>query len=157
MVGTSSCQPIFDIGGGQTLVLRNAYSGEYLSAVSNSTLQQISSSPNDSRLWFTYDTNTLQIQSLHNGLCINDLWHGYSPNNSTSDTLAFSGCTNIFFEQFVYQPDTGYLLNPNNAYDKCIDGYPGYGPAIFLWQCTSGATNLQWTITLVCPPGSVTS
>ena len=159
MAATSSCQPIYDIGGGgQTFVLRNSQSGEYLSAVSANPLQQISSSLNDSRLWFTYDTTTLQIKSAYNGLCIDDLGHGYSSQSSTSDTLALTGCTDSFTQQFVYQPDTGYLVNPNNAYDKCFDGNPSY-PAIFLWSYpdTHGGTNHQWTITLICPPGTVKS
>ncbi len=158
MAATSSCQPIYDIGGGgQTFVLRNIQSGEYLSAVSANPLQQISSSLNDSRLWFTYDTTTLQIKSAYNGLCIDDLGHGYSSQSSTSDTLALTGCTDSFTQQFVYQPGNNWFLNPNNAYDKCFDGFTGYGPAIYLWQCTEGATNHQWTITLLCPPGTVES
>ena len=76
MVGTSSCQPTYNIGDGHTFVLQNDYSGDYLSAVSTNPLQQISSSPSDSRLWFTYDSTTLQIKSLSNGLCIDDLRHG---------------------------------------------------------------------------------
>ena len=156
MAGNSSCQPIYDIGGGShTFVLQNNQSGEYLSAVSDNPLQQISSSLNDSRLWFTYDTTMLEIKSVYNGLCIEDLGHGYSSQSSTSDTLAFTGCDNRIAQQFVYEPDTGYLLNPNNAYDKCIDGFTGYGH-IYLWHCTSGATNHQWIIILICPPGTIT-
>ena len=158
MAGNSSCQPIYDIGGGgRTFVLQNDQSGEYLSAVSDNPLQQISSSLNDSRLWFTYDTTTLQIKSEYNGLCIDDLRHGYSSQSSTSDTLVFNGCTDSFSQQFVYQFDTGYLVNPNNAYDKCIDGYIGYGHNIYLWYCPQGTTNHQWTIILVCPSGNVTN
>ena len=55
----------------------------------------------------------------------------------------------------MYQPATGYLLDPNNAYDKCFDGFPGYGPAIYLWDCPEGTTNHNWTVTLVCPPSTV--
>ena len=157
MAGNSTCQPIYDIGGGgHTFVLKNVQSGEYLSAVSNNSLQQISSSLNDSRLWFTYNTSTLQIKSGYNGMCIDDLGQGYSSQSSTSDSLAFTDCFNIFTQQFVYQPDTGYLVNPNNAYDKCMDGYIGYGH-IYMWLCSDGGTNHQWAITLICPPGTVLS
>ena len=154
MAGTSSCQPIYDIGGGQAFVLQNVDSGEYLSAVSTNPLQQIASSPTDPRLWFTYDTTKLQIKSLYNDLCIEDLDHGYSSSSSTSDTLAFTGCDYRIAQQFVYQPNNKWLLNPNNAYDKCLDGSPGY-PGIYLWYCPDGGTNHQWTIILICPPGTV--
>ena len=152
MARSSTCQPIYDIGGGYTFVLKNVQSGEYLSAVSIKPMQQISSSLNDSRLWFTYNTTTLQIKSEYSGLCIDDLGHGYSSMSSTNDILAFTDCGNSFSQQFVYQPSTGYLVNPNNAYDKCIDGFTGYGH-IYLWLCSDGGTNHQWTITVVCPPG----
>ena len=156
MAGTSSCQSIFDIGGGHPFILQNNQSGEYLSAVSNPNLQQISSPPTDSQLWFTYDTTILQIKSLDSGLCIDDLGHGYSSQSSTSDTLALTFCTERSSQQFVYQPGNKWLLNPNNAYDKCFDGNPAF-PAIYLWSCpdTHGGTNHQWTITLICPPGTL--
>ena len=153
MAGTSTCQPIYDIGGGQTFVLKNVRSGEYLSAVSTNPLQQISLPLNDSRLWFTYDSTKLEIKSEYNGMCIDDLGNGYSSQSSTNDILAFTGCGYSFTQQFIYQPSTGYLVNPNNAYDKCIDGW--YYPANFLQHCTSGATNQQWTIILICPAGNV--
>ena len=156
MAATSSCQPIYDIGGGQTFVLRNNQSGEYLSAVSADPLQQISSSLNASRLWFTYDTTTLQIKSAYNGYCIDDFLYGYWSQSSTGDIPGLSGCGDNFTQQFVYQPGNEWLLNPNNGFDHCFDGNPTISH-IFLWPCTVGATNLQWTITLICPPGTVIS
>ena len=156
MAGTSTCQPIYDIGGGQTFVLQNVQSGEYLSAVSTNPLQQISLPLNDSRLWFIYDSTKLEIKSEYNGMCIDDLGNGYSSQSSTNDILAFTGCGYSFTQQFIYQPSTGYLVNPNNAYDKCMDGFTGYGH-IYMWHCTSGATNHQWSIILICPAGNATS
>ena len=154
MAGTSTCQTIYNIGGGQRFVLQNVYSGEYLSAVSNNPLQQISSSLTDSRLWFTYDTSTMRIRSMYNSLCLDDLGHGYSSLSSTSDTLALTTCGTSSTQQFVYQPSTSYLLNPNNAYDKCIDGNSAYS-ALFLWSCPDGTLDHQWNIILVCPAGEL--
>ena len=154
MAGTSTCQTIYNIGGGQHFVLQNVYSGEYLSAVSTNPLQQISSSLTDSRLWFTYDTSTMRIASTYAGLCLDDQGHGYSSSSSTSDTLALTTCSTSPTQQFVYQPSTSYLLNPNNAYDKCIDGNSAFS-ALFLWSCPDGTANHQWTVVLVCSPGEL--
>ena len=156
MAGTSSCQPTYIIGGGQTFVLRNVETGGYLSAFSTYPLKQIYTSPTDSRLWFTYNTTTLQIKSAYSGLCLDDLGHGYSPQSSTFDTLGFNLCTESFTQQFVYQPGNKWLLNPNNPYDKCLDGNPSYS-AIYGWYCPYGGTNHQWTVILICPSGIVIS
>ena len=154
MAGMYSCQALYDIGVGQTFVLQNDQSGEYLSAVSTNPLQQIFSSPTDSRLWFTYDTTTLQIKSVYNGLCLDDLGHGYSSSSSTSDIMGFTSCTDSFTQQFVYQPGNKWLVNPNNVNYKCLDGDNAFD-AIYVFYCPDGGTNHQWTITLVCPPGIV--
>ena len=156
MAAKSSCLPIYDIGGGQIFALQNVQSGEYLSAVSGSYLKQISTSPNDTRVWFTYDTATLQIRSVNDSRCIDDLGNGFSSQSSTNDFLTFSACDGSFTQQFVYQPDTRFLLNPNNPYYKCIDGNPSLS-TIFLYYCPDGIPNHQWTITLICPPGAVRS
>ena len=154
MAGMSSCQPIYDIGGGQMFVLQNDFSVEYLSAVIDYPAQQIYSSPTDSRLWFTYDTTTLQIKSTYSGLCLDNLGHGYSSQSSTSDTLALTTCGNSFTQQFVYQPGNKWLLNPNNVNVKCLDGDNAFN-ALYVFLCPDGATNHQWTITLICLPGIV--
>ena len=66
--------------------------------------------------------------------------------------MAFTTCSASTTQQFAYFPAQKYLLNPNNAYDKCLDGNSAF-PAVFLWQCTDGATNHQWTPLIVCAPG----
>ena len=154
MAGSSSCQPLYDLGNGQIFVLKNDQSSEYLSAIDNSSVKQIPSSPSDYRLWFTYDNITLQIKSSYNGLCLDDLGHAYSSLKSTSDTLAFTPCSYSITQQFVYQPDTNWIINPNNPYDKCLDGNAQF-PSIYLWYCPDGNTNHQWNITVICPPGTV--
>ena len=154
MAGTSYCQPIFNIGGGQRFILQNVESGEYLSAVSNNPVKQVGYSSTDQRLWFTYDTSTMRITSTSNNLCLDDLYNGYSSQSSTGDTLGLTSCSSSPTQQFAYQPSTSYLLNPNNQYDKCIDGNPSY-PALYVWYCPDGIQNHQWAVIPVCSPGEV--
>ena len=135
-------------------VLQNAYSNEYLSASNSNPVQQIASTPTDSSLWFTYDTISMRITSWYSGLCLDDSNNGYSSVSYTTDTLAFTTCGSSPTQQFVFQPDTSYLLNPNNPYYKCLDGNYAY-PAIYLWYCPDGYANHQWIIILVCSPGEL--
>ena len=132
MVGTASCQPIYDIGGGQPFVLQNDQSGEYLSAISNGPIELISSSPTDSRLWFIYNTTTFQIKSLYNGYCL-DSW-----SSRYGCSLAYTVCSDSFSQQFIYQPGNKWLLNPHSAaFNNC---FALHGPSF-----------RQWTIFITVP------
>ena len=102
--------------------------------------------------WFSYNSTTMQIYNPTTNLCLDDLGHGYSADSSVSDTLAFTPCSSSKTQQFAYFPSTQYLLNPNNPYDKCLDGNSQY-PSVYLWQCPYGGKNHQWDVVLSCMPG----
>ena len=150
---------IFD---GQLFGIQSLYTNQYLTInISTSNLRgsnvtvplrQGSLDLHSSYEWFSYNSTTMQIYNPATNLCLDDLGHGYTATPSTSDTLAFTRCTSSKTQQFVYFPSTKYILNPNNPYDKCLDGNNQY-PEVFLWQCPYGGLNHQWDIVLSCMPG----
>ena len=154
--GAYTCYAYFGINSGYPFAFQNSATGEYLSAISNTTLKQISSAHTDPRLWFTFDTLTFQMKSSYNGLCLDDLGRGYSPSSSTNDTVVFTKCRKSSTQQFVYDEGIKRIFNPNNGYEKCFDGNSSY-PSIFLWNCLLGGADLGWNILLICPPGIVIS
>ena len=123
---------------------------QFLSAASTNPLQQFAYSASDKNQQFQYDPVTRQIYSPSTGLCLDDMGAGYSSQSSSDDHLAFQTCGTSSHQQFVYQPQSQYLLNPTNAFNKCLDGG---GTTIYLWYCPDGGTNHQWVITLICSPG----
>ena len=167
--GFPSCfaSEIFD---GQLFGIQSLYTNQYLTAdpygyptaqakISNLRgtnvtipLRQGCSSLYNSYEWFTYNSTTMQIYNPATNLCLDDLGHGYSATPSTSDTLAFTLCSSSKTQQFAYFPSSKYILNPNNPYDKCLDGNNQY-PEVFLWQCPYGGLNHQWEVVLSCMPG----
>ena len=165
--GFSSCfaSEIFD---GQLFVIQSPYTSLYLSLGSPQTpypltnyrgnIISLTQAPelfaySDSTL-FTYNSTTMQIYNPASNLCLDDLRHGYSALSSVSDSLAFTSCSSSKTQQFAYFPSTKYILNPNNPYDKCLDGNTQY-PEVFLSLCPYDKLNHQWDFILSCMPGTI--
>ena len=163
--GLFSCfaSEIFD---GQLFVIQSPYTSQYLTLGSPQTPPPLSNyrgniisltqasalfAYSDSTL-FTYNSTTMQIYNPASNLCLDDLRHGYSAISGVSDTLAFTPCSSSKTQQFAYFPSTKYILNPNNPYDKCLDGNNQYSE-VFLQHCSADKLNQEWDVVLSCMPG----
>ena len=145
--GASSCY-MTDILGGQPFSIQSAFTNRLL--IATSPLRQVCTPYAVPYIQFTYNATSLQIYSPTTNLCLDDLGIGYSPGSASSDILAFKPCTQSKTQQFRYFPSTGYILNPNNPYNKCLDSNDQY-PDIFQFQC--GSLNHVWHVLLSCMPG----
>ena len=159
MSGTGACFSD-SINNGQLFALQNVYSQMLLSARQNLSLSpspaiQESTVLSDPNVQFTY-TSARQIVNPNSQLCLDDMGNGYSTADSTNNILAFTLCKTppSYTQQFAHSPDYLWVVNPNNLYDKCLDGNYAF-PHIFLYTCPYGASDHQWNVVLVCPPGFV--
>ena len=159
MSGTDTCFSD-SINNGQRFALQNVYSKMLLSARQDPSLSpspaiQESTPLDDPNVHFIY-TSSRQLVNPNSQLCLDDLGHGYSTSDSTNDYLAFTACKTpiSYTQQFAHSPEELWLVNPNNLYDKCLDGNDAF-PNLFLYTCPYGATDHEWNIVLVCPPGFV--
>ena len=161
LVAGSGCYSL-NINSGQRFALLNVYSQRFLSArqdpdQNSSFVVQEDTLPSDPNVQLVYIFklmhNSGQIFSPTTNLCLDDLNNGYSAADSTSNNLAFRSCTGSSNQEFAHSPESLWLINPTNPYNKCLDGNYAF-PYIFLYTCPEGASDHQWIIVQVCSPGT---
>ena len=152
MPGSSTCF-LANFNDDQSFALANERLGQYLN---DAVTSQVLNGGLPSLL--KYDPNTMAIVSLSTNLCLDDLGVGYSQSYVGRAYVGLQPCTNSTTQQFIYLPLTHQILNPNNPYHTCLDGYE----PDFMALCDNGGnpgsnTWQRWSIMGACSPGEFSS